>query len=121
MTQTKVLGQLIESLTYGSIFDREDVLLAPEGSPEYNRLNSMMSTISIGEQEVIHQKYLWMVSNFKTLKVCFKKGNGSFIKMLLNFPYYFLFNYKMETRANRFLSSPEEAILSKTWNTPGVD
>lgn len=115
----RIFEQLEEFLGYGIVFDNSDCLQSAPESQAAQVVDKMITKVSFNNLASLHKKYMSLGWKFKTLKMSYHKAEGDFLGMVMNFPYYMVFNNQLEVAANEFLCNPNEEILSKAWNTPG--
>lgn len=70
------------------------------------------------DNKLIDTKYHNLGWKFKCLKAAFNKADGSFLKMLLYFPYMASSRRRLESESSKFFVKPRDNILNKIWNTP---
>ena len=115
---TTVVQQFIDLFSVAIKADKDDILQLEEDSEILSSIKVIEERVCIGEKNKVHKKYLSLGWKFKTLKVSFAQSDKSLFKALLNFPYYFVFNNRLETRSNQFFANPDQPVLSEVWNAP---
>ena len=83
-------------------------------------MSKLISRESIDGMDTVSSQYKLLGMLFKLLQVSTHHSDGSFFKMCLNFPYYLLFNRKLQTELNLFMAKPSEDTLTATWNFANV-
>lgn len=112
----KILDQFLELMKYATVNDESDYFQLPDDHSLLTAVNSIVTKENVVDVKKMHKQYLTLGSMFKLLKVSMHKSDGSFLKFLLNFPYFTIFYEKLESEANLFLSKPISKSLSAAWN-----